>query len=509
MKTFKLFFFPILIAILLSVSAHANQSSNLPIVKTALDFSVEDINISPNESMGLLGGNYLFSANKHVSAGLGVYGAVTGVRGGFFTGGLQTAWRQTLISNIYFNAQFFVGGGGGGAAPQGGGLMLRVFAGLGYAFQDSSFSLGLSHISFPNGDIESRQFTLSYAKQFKALYFPGWYHTKQQLDSWESNLRLLTQSRSQELSLQYLGYFPSENNKGRSGKVLNKRMDVLGIRWSQNYQGNYWVEFETNGAMGGSIDGFAQVFAGLAYKLKVQKYLRWSSGLLLGAAGGGDVDTGGGVVTRVFTGIDLTLNPRWSVYNHAGLVYAPDSDLLMPTFNINLAYHFHGLNTLNVQKKLLESNDNRIQWRKFRLRSGVQRYSHMNQASRKNPEVEEDAVNLVSLKIDAFMNNLFFISGQAISAFTGGAGGYAVGLLGPGFQFSRHFSAELLAGVAGGGGLAVGAGKILQPMLNLNVPINNSWGCELSLGYIDAIEGDMKALVSNISLNYHFTKPYY
>jgi hypothetical protein len=37
--------------------------------------------------MGMLGGNYLININKNIQFGPAVYGAVTGKRGGFFTGG--------------------------------------------------------------------------------------------------------------------------------------------------------------------------------------------------------------------------------------------------------------------------------------------------------------------------------------------------------------------------------------------------------------------------------------
>ena len=48
-----------------------------------LRVTLEEIEISPNENMGLLGTSYLLRLNKNIYTGLGIYSAVTGERGGF------------------------------------------------------------------------------------------------------------------------------------------------------------------------------------------------------------------------------------------------------------------------------------------------------------------------------------------------------------------------------------------------------------------------------------------
>ena len=69
-------------------------------------------------------------------------------------------------------------------------------------------------------------------------------------------------------------------------------------------------------------------------------------------------------------------------------------------------------------------------------------------------------------------------------------------------------SGELLGGVAGGGGIAVGSGQIVQPMANFSWPLNNRWEIEGSLGYIVAVNDDLSAFVSNLALNYRFQSPF-
>jgi len=489
-----------------SVICFGSSSEPLPVIKNKLVFSFDQIDVVENEKMGLLGGSYLFPMGAGFHTGLGVYGAVTGDRGGFFTGGLQLTWDKALTQNYFFSAQLFGGGGGGGAAPQGGGLMYRTSAEIGRNFTDNRVAVGMSYINFPNGEIESSQLTFSYSRYFDNLHLSGYRPTSAILNSWRNALSRGFSSTQQTFSLQFLSYYPGNENKGRSGKILNQRMDMLGVRWSQKLKNNYWFEFETAGAVSGGIDGFAEVLGGISYRLPIHKWFTFNSGSLIGAAGGGDVDTGGGGIFRAYTGIDVLINKRWQINNQIGMNWAVDGEFLTPFTSINLVYAFSSFYPATTE--LASFNDQDIHWRQLRIRSGIQTYFAMNQASRKSNKVEPVNVDLASLKLDAYINSWMFLSGHALGAATGGAGGYAVGLVGPGFQFARYVSVELLVGAAGGGGLAVDAGKIFQPMLNFELPISRSLGLEASLGYIEAIGGGLSGPVSNFSLAYYFMQPY-
>jgi len=489
-----------------SVVCFGSSLEPLPSIKNKLVFSFDQIDVVENEKMGLLGGSYLYPLGSGFHTGLGVYGAVTGDRGGFFTGGLQLTWDKDLTQKYFFSTQIFGGGGGGGAAPQGGGLMYRTSAEIGRHFADNRVAAGVSYINFPNGEIESSQLTFSYSRYFDNLHLSGYRPTSALLSAWQNALSKGFSSTQQTFSLQFLSYYPDNENKGRGGKALTQRMDVLGVRWSQKLKNNYWFEFETAGAVSGGIDGFAQVLGGISYRLPLHKRFTFNSGSLIGAAGGGDVDTGGGGIVRAYTGIDILINDRWQINNQIGMNWAVDGAFLAPFTSINLVYAFSSFYPTKTEPA--HFNNQKIHWRQLRIRSGVQTYFAMNQASRKSNTIEPVNVDLASLKLDAYINSWMFLSGHALGAATGGAGGYAAGLVGPGFQFARYVSLELLIGAAGGGGLAVGEGKIFQPMLNFELPISNSFGFEASLGYIEAIGGGMSGPVSNFSIAYYFMQPY-
>jgi len=502
----RLLSFTALILLLISYSINAAElPKSLPILKNNLLFSIDRIDVVEGEKMGLLGGSYLFPIGAGFKTGLGVYGAVEGDRGGFFTGGLQLTWEKSLFSDYFFSVQAFGGGGGGGAAPQGGGLMYRTSTELGKKINNSRIAAGFSYINFPNGEIESSQFTLSFSKDIDNLHLSG-YSPSSKFNQWREVLERQFTAVPQTFSLQFLSYYPDTQNRGRSGKVLDERMDVIGIRWSKKLNESYWFEFETGGAFSGGIDGFAEVLSGVSYRSPVIPWLAANSGFLVGAAGGGDVDTGGGAIVRVYTGFDLIMGERWQINNQFGFNRAVDGDFTTPYTSFNLAYSFSSFYPMNSDISVYDGSE--IYWRQLRIRSGVQTYFSMPQESRKSVNVSPVNVDLTSLKLDAFVNRWLFLTGHALGAATGGAGGYAVGLVGPGFQFSRYASWEFLVGAAGGGGLDVGAGKILQTMFNVELPINSALGVEASIGHIEAVGGGLSGPVSNLSINYYFMQPY-
>jgi len=484
------------------------QAQQLPVIKNHLAFSYDNLQLPDNESMGLLGGNYLFDLNYNFYSGLGVYGAVKGRRGGFFTGGLDVGWRYFIFRNFFIDLNGFVGGGGGGAAPQGGGLMLRSAFDAGIKLNQSSIGIGYSYVEFPNGDISSQQVSVNYRYSFESFHFSGWSSKKGNNIQWLKKLRNRSLVNPSQFSLQLTHYFPYDSVKV-SGKKFDNRLDILGIRWRNKLNKDLWLEFETGGAMLGNIDGFAQVFSGLSYENYLGKQVYGNIGVLIGAAGGGDVNTGGGIVYRTFAGLGYQFNPQWSVASQIAWTAALEGDFKAKTALLNVIYHYKSLIPAGSSTKPTLSNmQSDIKWHRYRIRPGVQRYSHYYGFGRKNDSVKNLDVNLVNLKLDSFINSNFYVTGHALGAFSGEAGGYAVGLVGPGIQINRYLSAEILGGVAGGGGIAVGSGQIVQPMFNIAWPLDDQWEIEGSAGYIFAVNDDLSAIVTNLGAIYRFRSPF-
>ena len=176
-------------------------------IKSSVDFSYENLTLPQNEVMGLMGVNYLARTFNYFDVGLGVYGAVRGKRGGFFTGGGQIQSTFPMTNFFAVGVDAFIGGGGGGAAPQGGGLMLRAALYLSINYKDQKYKLGYSHVNFPNGDIESNQISVGVSHSFTNFIVPGW-SLKKTTNSLEKLVNLNLSPVENNFSLQTSHFFP-------------------------------------------------------------------------------------------------------------------------------------------------------------------------------------------------------------------------------------------------------------------------------------------------------------
>lgn len=116
-----------------------------------LDFLSIDMPITnvPNEkNMGFTGIHYNLMVNDWLYGGLGIYGAVSGDRGGFFTLGVNAGVKKFFGDNFYVDTGFHFGGGGGASAPDGGGAFILPHFNLGYEFDNFSINTGWSYVNF-------------------------------------------------------------------------------------------------------------------------------------------------------------------------------------------------------------------------------------------------------------------------------------------------------------------------------------------------------------------------
>ena len=123
-----------------------------------------------------------------------------------------------------------------------------------------------------------------------------------------------------------------------------------------------------------------------------------------------------------------------------------------------------------------------------------------------------DNVSLICFNFDKFINNNFFLTGQAHSAYKGKyMGGYAAGLFGAGIQSKSIFNNkmktnfELLIGAGGGGSLALEEGAIVQSMFGITYNINDYIGILISAGKISALKSDLNNTAFNLGMALNFS----
>ena len=469
----------------------------LELSHAAMRTSYESVAISPSEDMGLVGVSYLFEPNDYFYYGASVYGTLSGERGGFFVGGFTAGAKYPLYRGLAFDAGAFAGGGGGGSAPQGGGLMLKGYAGLLYEFNSYSLGANYSYVTFPNGNIDSSGLsvvadvkfdTLSIQTPLKEEYF--------------KNAHFVNNHDYMVATAQV--YFPKEGTKKRNGSPLDQDIKLAGFEYGANISKHTVAFVETAGALGGDSTGYMEILGGLAYSQEIFSHTTLQAKLSLGSAGGGEVNTGGGAVSKAALQLNYDITKDVTFGVAAGYYHAFEGEFDAPFAKAALGFN---TNILSYAK-----DGNSVAFEQLTSQKIVMRFAHQTYLYSEDLSSRDDGVDvhLVGAKLDWYLSESFYLSGQAFAAYRGGAGGYATGAFGLGYHQALPYDfalvAELNAGAGGGGSIESGSGAIVQPMAGVAYSFNHQLGLELLAGKVMALDGVLDANVVEFSLSYRFDK---
>lgn len=120
-------------------------------------------------------------------------------------------------------------------------------------------------------------------------------------------------------------------------------------------------------------------------------------------------------------------------------------------------------------------------------------------------------MQLLGGKIDWMGGDWWYLTGQGLSAYGGGAGGYSeghwgVGVISPSWKNLQLYG-EMLIGAGGGGGVDSGSALLYKPSLGLEYNINKDFSLQTGLGKVIAKEGNLDADTFDVSLVWRFGTP--
>ena len=471
-----------------------------------LRFTFEEIDMpDAGEQMGLYSIGAYDQLNPWLYGGITLYGSATGRRGGFFTGGYALGVERQLFDNFVIDAGGYVGAGGGGAAAQGGGLMIRPHIGLKYDFRWSELGLNYTYVDFPNGDISSDAIALSLDIPFSSPTLNWEDDGLTVADYFGADWNNVSRHRS-HLAARVRSYSPDKGSKTTSGGSLNDSLGLVGVEYSYFLDKNWFTTFETAGAVSGGVGGYAELLAGIGYRLPLTKDDRLAllPSFTIGGAGGGAVETGGGFVTRSNLGLEYRLFPDLSLILDTGYLAAPDGNFDTSYLGFNLAYVMETF--AQDQKGAPLTETDLIQTTKWRFRPAHQWYFD---AQRKRGSSRD--MQLMGGKIDWMGGDWWYLTGQGLSAYEGGAGGYSeghwgVGIIGPSWINFRLYG-EMLIGAGGGGGVDSGSALLYKPSVGLEYDLNKDFSLQTGIGKVISKEGNLDANTLDVSLVWRFGTP--
>ncbi len=463
----------------LSGAAFAEESFASDVRPAELRVGLERLTLPGGESLGLLGTSYLVEVDDGWFVGPAAYGAVTGTRGGLFTLGVETAWRSPLAGPLGIELGLYAGAGGGGNAPVGGGLMLRPHADLMWDFGGFRAGVSASQVRFPSGAISSRQLgVVLVAKTVFETAVPS-----------EPGAPLTSSGHAG------VGFDRLLINVGTYRRSGGERpMGVAGARWERGLGGGAFWGLEAAGAASGGVAGYAEYLAGIGAEAKLGS-TAFSAGarIAAGMGGGGGVDVGGGLMLRAAGFAKLRVSRDASLLVELGRTRAPQG-----RFNAALGSVAWVWDLDHPDDAGSPAHAVRSAWI-----AGVEHY----RAARRDGTLR--SVDSGVFAVNRFISPTLYLSGEAHSAFAGGAGGYSAGLVGVGTQWSAsdtwRFGVQALIGAAGGGGVDTRGGAIAQAMAYASMAITPQLSLRAGTGLIRSLSGPVRSEVFSLALAYDFS----
>jgi len=467
-------------AALMAPSAFA-QGYQLEEVPARWRFSLESIDVNGVGDGSLLGVQYelmdVFDT-PGLFAGLGGYGSMTGDLGGFFAGGLNLGWRQSLAERFAVEAGAFVGAGGGGAAAVGAsGLVLRPFIALEHTSENYGLRLELANTSLAGADFNEVALSLG-------LTLPVRFLSGHQRSSWADPISISALDFERwELESAVAFLDPTSGSQRRDGTTFGDGLSLGGIKLNADLSDSSHIPIEAWGAVGGGTSGYRALMAGYGLhgpllSSVVPGGLQWELELLGGLAGGGNTDTGGGLAFEANAGVRARFAANWTA--HVALSYfdAPTGDLTATGLQLGLAWDPRMLSlgssydrsrlateALPPSEGLFDVWQMGTAYKIYRPRAGKLKSDGAKYAS---------SLHLAGLSAERHINEFFSVLVRAFGAVEGNVGGYSEGLAGmrlaaSPFDFlgNTELYLEYDIGAAGGGAVNVGSGLIHQTTAGL------------------------------------------
>ena len=430
--------------------------------------------------MGVLGVRGLADFNNWFYGGVGLYSSVAGEKGGYFALALEGGVQHHLFSQFKWDVGARVGGGGGHSVPVGGGLFYEPYAGLQYDFGKLYAEIYYSYIDFVDGQISSDQFGLMMGCAFNAISFSAGNHDSQNYIAALSKI-----------------YFFNNGVLNLANQAMNAHMEMLGAEFGHFISKRFFLFFNFSGAFHGNENGYADELLGIGYQFPLfhSPYFSGSIKMAAGSGGGGNVNTGGGFLYNPLLGLEYRLHSI-GVEIDGGYLDAPQGDFAAKQASVLLKYYFSNHNALHSDQHA------------WRIRILNQTYFE----PRSSDGTINPTMQLLDIDFDYYLLHYLYVTGQVAFAYKGqNTDGYTSGMFGLGaitqpiLKTPIQLFSEILGGTGGGGGLSIGGGALVEPIVGLQYQINSVFALQASTGYLMAVSGGFHSQTLEIGINYRLT----
>jgi hypothetical protein len=479
-------------------------SFSLTPIPTDFELSYESLKRNDgNADLGLLGTSINFNLYKGLYLGPSIYGAMEGNLGGLFVIGANAGFKYNVYQNWWLDTGYFAGGGGGqNVSDDPSGFMSRSHVGLSYNFRYFELGLEYSDVNYPDYAISSRQIAFIFSIPGTLLIGSPSYQ-----GSSTTSLEDVFSSRGLNFYRTFIGVYQESyflnNSTDTEGNELNDTMQLVGAKGGVFLNPNIYLGLSTSGAYDSSKNGYMDFYTLIGYQKYFARQFFYNLEANIGAGGGGNTDTGTGLIYKSSVGIGYNIFPSLSLLLEGGYLTAPSGSFEAPFTSLGLYYQF-----FNAGPETFSSDMGNGQYTFEGWSISSQTETYLN-PQRSNSTRNVENIDLAVIEMSKAMNETFLIKGQAASAYGGNAGSYATGMIGPGMQSPAwhgfKLSSDVLVGAAGGGAIDVGRGAIYQPEAGISFDVTPYFSLIAKAGRIRAFDNGLDATTYNLGLVFNFT----
>ena len=266
--------------------------------------------------------------NDHWFAFFKADGAFHGIQGGYmdlFLGGGYHFSMNKNRTNIL--AKFGVGAGGGGGADTGGGFLIYPDISIEQLlFKDIYFSINKGYLMNPNNHFTST--TLGFGLKYYVNH--SGITTKNKTTLTKSKFKGIEIIIGQEMYLNAKRMLQPTENLHQIALQLNLFLTK-----------NVYLAGHTSFANFGNAGAYAEGIVGVGYQTKplLSKKVNLFTQILAGAAGGGDISTGQGLIVKPSIGINYLINDKLKIRTLIGKVKARGGELNSTSISLGLTYN--------------------------------------------------------------------------------------------------------------------------------------------------------------------------
>lgn len=326
------------------VSSEGLDTKNLRVVMVGTQYfnlSEGSVPSKPYVSyVGLLGMQLEATINPYLYGMIKLNGALAGGTDGYMSIFLGAGGKLPIIRNrLNIESRLLMGPTGGGGVESGGGATVQAELGLSFLFGNGyDLKLMTGKIFSPWGPFKTNHVEIGVGKSFDRL-IPK--------KNSENNNAFNVKSKDYYVndlafSMYNRTYFPP-NTTTKSGTPYLNSFNSLGFE-IQKYLGE---RFSINGgtvwAYQGDYGAYAEGLIGATYYQPIFNKTKLSAKLMFGAAGGGDIDLGSGLLFEYALGIEREISDRWDFLVHVGQTQPFEGNFNPISLDIGLKFHISQL----------------------------------------------------------------------------------------------------------------------------------------------------------------------